>query len=174
MTRVHSTFRHLLALYALAVAATAQAAIWTTVGSAGTVDDDDLAIVDLAAGEVRAGVDAPVGSTTNVRYNIVSLNGFSGNQQVAWLVRYRDNGPDARVRLSLKQYNTSGTTSSLSVFDSNDYAPAVGYQTRTECIAVNWDFDHGPFFIEAELIKSGPAGGPALGIISMNPVNCTP
>ena len=59
--------------------------------------------------------------------------------------------------------------------DRNDY-PSSGAadQNRTECIFVDWDYNNGPFYIEAELIKTGAGGTPALGSISLTPVNCTP
>lgn len=156
------------------MAATAHAATWSTIGSGGAVDDDDLDIVDLAAGEVRVAAAAPAGSVANVRYNIVSLEGFSGLQQVYWEVRFRDNGPDAQVRLSLRQYNKTGSTSNLALFDSNDHPASGSYQNRTECIGLTWDFNNGPFYIEAELIKSGVGGAPALGIVMLTNTNCTP
>jgi hypothetical protein len=110
----------------------------------------------------------------NLRYNIVALEGFTGLNQVAWLTRFRDNGAGSRVRLFLRQYHTNGTTSTIDTFDSNGYASAVGYQTRTRCTAVDWDFADGPYYIEAELTRSADGGMPALGLMSLTNANCTP
>lgn len=159
---------------AFANPAAAQLHPWTTVGSAGVVDEADTAIVEFLLGEARVPAAAPANSVLNLRYNIVSLEGFAGPGQYVMVVRFRDNGAAARVRLDLRQYNATGTNSLLASFDSNDYAAAVGYQTRSECILVDWDFDQGPFFIEAALTKSAVGGQPALGIIQLIPGNCVP
>jgi hypothetical protein len=161
-----------VALFAAATAATA--APWTTVGSAGVVDDADAGLVDFANGEARLRADAATGSVLNLRYNIVALEGFSGLNQVAWLARFRDNGAGGRVRLFLRQYHPTGTTTTIDTFDSNSYPSAVGYQTRTRCTAVDWDFADGPYYIEAELTRSADGGMPALGLMSLTNANCTP
>jgi hypothetical protein len=40
----------------------------------------------------------------------------------------------------------------------------VAYRTQTRCIAVDWDIEGGPFYIEAELTKSSEGDVPALGL----------
>jgi hypothetical protein len=166
--------RHGALALLLAAAGTAQANPWTTVGSAGTVDEADTRLVDFMNGEARMLATAPAGSVLNIRYNVTSLEGFQGLNQVAWRARFRDNGNGARVRLFLRQYNATGPTSTLATFDSNSYAAQVGYQTQTACIGVDWDFEDGPFYIEAELTKSADGGMPALGLTTLTNANCTP
>lgn len=160
------------ALFAAATAATA--APWTTVGSAGVADEADAGLVDFANGEARLRADSANGSVLNLRYNIVALQGFTGLNQVSWLARFRDNGAASRVRLFLRQYHPNGTTTTIDTFDSNNYASAVGYQTRTRCTAVDWDFADGPYYIEAELTKSAEGGLPALGLMILTNSSCTP
>ncbi len=174
MSAFTTTLRRTSLALLSAAAGSAMAAPWTSVGSAGVVDEADAALVDFANGEARMQADAPPGSVLNLRYNIVALDGFQGLNQVTWLARFRDNGTGARVRLFLRQYNSTGTTSTLATFDSNGDPPAVGYQTRTRCIGVDWDFEDGPFFIEAELTKSSDSGVPALGLLTLTNGNCTP
>ncbi|MGM9486483.1 hypothetical protein [Ideonella sp. YS5] len=171
-----STFAiRLAATLAIVTAATAaSAAPWTTIGSAGVVDEADTGLIDFASGEARLRADAATGSVLNLRYNIVALEGFTGLNQVAWLARFRDNGAGSRMRLFLRQYHPNGTTSTIDTFDSNSYASAVGYQTRTRCTAVDWDFADGPYYIEAELTRSADGGMPALGLMSLTNANCTP
>jgi hypothetical protein len=155
--------------------AQAQSQPWTTVGSAGTVDDADMGIADLALGEARVRGTAAAGSVLNIRYNVVSLPGFSGPGQYVLRTRFRDNGADARVQLALRRYNAAtGTTTQLAAFDSNAHPPAVGYQMRSQCVLVSWDFVAGPHYIEATLTKSGAAGTPAVGTIQLVPGNCVP
>ena len=154
--------------------AAASAAPWTTVGSAGVVDEADAGLIDFANGEARLRGDAANGSVLNLRYNIVALEGFTGLNQVSWLARFRDNGAAGRVRLFLRQYHPNGTTTTIDTFDSNSYASAVGYQTRTRCTAVDWNFADGPYYIEAELTRSADGGMPALGLMILTNANCTP
>jgi len=174
MSQSHAVLRRTLGAALVACSAAASAAPWTTIGSAGVVDEADAGLVDFANGEARMVAGAPAGSVLNLRYNIVALDGFQGFNQVAWLVRFRDNGNGARVRLLLRQYNTTGTTSTIDTFDSNSYAAAVGYQTQILCTAATWDFQNGPFYIEAELTKSDGSGQPALGLTMLTNANCTP
>lgn len=171
------TFRNHGLVAALALGSftlAAHAAPWTSIGSAGVVDEADLGIFEFINGEAHVTGGAVAGSILNLRYNLVALEDFVGLNQVVWTVRFTDNGAGARVRLFLRQYNATGPTSTLATFDSNAYPSAVGYQTRNACIGVDWDFINGPFFIEAELSKSGATGTPRLGLTILNNESCTP
>ena len=159
----------------LSAAGSVQAQVhpWTSVGSAGVVDEADTGIVEFVLGEARVRAAAAAGSVLNLRYNVVSLEGFAGLGQYLLRARFRDNGDDARVQLNLRRYNTTGPTTELHAFDSNAYAPQVGYQTQQHCLLVNWDFVAGPHYIEATLTKSAAGGQPALGTLQLIPVgNC--
>jgi hypothetical protein len=167
--------RHsLFAIAAVLAAGVAQANTWTTVGSAGVVDDADTGIVDFVAGEARMRSNAVVGSMLNLRYNVVSLEGFSGPGQYAMRSRFRDNGSGANVRLDLRRYQNDGTNSLVATFDSNDHAASSSYQTQAKCIVVDWDFNTSAYYIEATLHKGATAGTPALGLIQLVPGNCVP
>ncbi len=166
--------RSLAALALLVAAGATHAATWSTIGSAGTVDNEDSAQLDLAAGEARVLAAALPGTVVNLRYNVVALKGFAGTKTMNWVARLRDNGVDSQVRLTLRQYTGTGTYVTLATFDSNAFPAAVAYQTLSKCISVTWDFDNGPFYIEAELIKSQAAGLPALGQMLLTPATCTP
>ena len=155
--------------------ATAQVHPWTAAGSTGVVDDTDTGIVDFINGEARVRAAAVAGSVLNLRYNVVSLQGLSGFGQYLLRVRFRDNGAAARVQLNLRRYNqATGLLSQVAAFDSNAYPAAVGYQTRQICLVHNWDFNAGPYYIEAALTKSGGTGQPAVGTIQIVPGNCIP
>jgi hypothetical protein len=154
-------------------AAHAQGHPWTSVGSTGVVDETDTGIVEFVLGEARVSAGAAAGSVLNLRYNVVSLEDLTGLGFFRFDVRFRDNGTWARVQLDLRQYDANtGVTSTLHSFDSNAYPAAVGYQKRSECFGIDWDFIDGPFYIEATLTKSGAAGQPALGTIQIIPSNC--
>jgi hypothetical protein len=172
------SLRNLSVIAAACAAIGAQAAPWTTIGSAGVVDEADLSIYSFVNGEARLTAAAPAGSELNLRYNMVALDGFSpGLNQSIWTVRYIDTGAQSRVLMALRQYNIyTGITSTLATFDSNAFPAAPGYQTRNVCIAPNWNFGNGPFFVEAALSRSGAAAGiaPGLGSMKVEVDNCTP
>lgn len=174
-----NTTRHLrratavATLILAAAGAHAQGLPWTTVGSAGTVDDNDLGIAELVLGEARVPAAAAAGSVLNIRYNVVALPGFDGPGQYLLRTRFRDNGAGARVQLALRRANTNGTTTQLGSFDSDAYAPQVGYQTQQRCLLVSWDFEAGPHYLEATMTKSLATGQPALSTIQLIRVgNC--
>lgn len=163
---------YLAALVIASLAPDAYAAPWTSVGSVGLVDEADMGIFEFINAEARVRAGAAAGSVLNLRYSINQLEGFTGPNQVAWTVRFSDNSDGARVRLFLRQYQNNGIISTLATFDSNTYPAAVGYQNQQQCIAANWDFLNGPYFIEAELTKSNHLGVPKLGMIMLNNVSC--
>ena len=153
----------------------AQQQPWTTVGSAGTVDEQDLSLVNLVNGEAQMLAAAAAPATLNIRYNIVALDDIVGLGQYAFNSRFRDNGNGAQVRLRLNSYSLgSGITSTVATFDSNSFPSAVGYQTRGFCIFPDFNFADHAYFIDAELIKTGASGTPALGIVQIETANCIP
>lgn len=169
------TFKHFFRPVALvgavlaAGAAHAQAT-WTSVGSAGVVDELDTGIVEFVQNEARTRATAPANSEVNLRYNVTMLQGFAGPGQYLLRVRFRDGGDDAQVRLDLRRAQTNGTTSTLHTFDSNAYGASAGYQTQQICAPVSWDFATSGYWIEAALRKTGATGTPGLALIQMVPV----
>lgn len=166
----------LLAVVAILAAGAAQAQSnpWTSVGSAGVVDEADTGIVDFVAGEARMRGNAAAGSVLNLRYNVVSLPGFSGPGQYVMRTRFRDNGAGANVRLDLRRYQNNGLNSLQATFDSDDHGASASYQTQAECVLVDWDFATSAYYVEATLSKSTAAGTPALALIQLVPGNCVP
>lgn len=155
-------------------AAHAQSNPWTTVGSAGVVDEADTGIVDFINGEARMRSNAAVGSVLNLRYNVVSLPGFSGPGQYVMRTRFRDNGAGANVRLDLRRYQNNGLNSVQATFDSDDHGASASYQTQAECVLVDWDFSTAAYYVEASLHKVTSVGTPALAMIQLVPGNCVP
>jgi hypothetical protein len=165
----------ILAAAACLGAVAAHAVPWTSVGSAGTVDEADNGIAYFLNGEARINPAAPNGSSLDIRYNVVALEGFDPIlQSTAWRVRYVDSGAASRVLLRLRQYNiATGVTSTLATFDSDTFPQSANYQTQGICIAPTWNFANGPFFIEATLTRSAAAPvAPGLGVMQLTPGNC--
>lgn len=145
-------------------------ATWTSVGSAGVVDELDTGIVEFVQNEARTRASAAAGSELNLRYNITMLEGFAGPGQYLMRVRFRDSGADAQVRLDLRRVETTGTSSTLHSFSSDAYAASAGYQTQQICAPVSWDFTTAGYWIEATLRKTGASGTPGLALIQLVPV----
>jgi hypothetical protein len=145
---------------------------WTTVGTAGTVDEADLHDVLFVKGIARIKPTAADSSTVVLRYNVTSTADLNDDGvNVAMSVRFRDNGGNARVRLYLRGYNiNNGSTITLLSLDSNDYAAASYYQQQTvqdDCAGVHFDFDNYAYYVEAHLSRTNTTGHPALSIIQI-------
>jgi len=160
-------------LLSAAGAAHAQIHPWTTAASAGVVDDNDTGIVEFINGEGRVRAAAPAGSVLNLRYNVVSLQGFAGPGTYIYRTRFLDNGPGARVQVALTRYRVGFAPSALHTIDSNTFPAQVGYQTQQRCIVVDWNFIDSVYYIEATLTKSAADGQPALATIQLIPGQCT-
>jgi hypothetical protein len=145
---------------------------WTTVASAGTVDEADIGQVAFISGYATLSGSAPASTQVTIRYNVVAVDGlFDTGDGYKLKVRFRDNGPDSRVIVRLKAYDLdSGTYSTLMTLDSDDFPESGAFQTQdvTDC-SPNWAFNFlaKAYFIEAELRRTATAGTPGLGIIQI-------
>lgn len=145
---------------------------WTTVGSAGIVDELDTRLVafDLGTATLRPNF---VG-TLNLRYNIVAVDGLFGAPGAELGVRFRDNGARAQVVVQLKSYNLeTGVTTTLLTLDSNNFPARANYQLQTvvDC-SLRFNFFDFAYFMDVELRKTTTAGSPALAIIQLASVSC--
>lgn len=131
---------------------------WTTVGSAGTVDEADTNVVDLngALAQVKPGGQAS--AVVDIRYNVVSEGGIYGGDGYLLTARFRDNGTFSRVILYLKEYNLlTGTTTTRMTLDSNAFPASNSYQTQSVGVcspAWSFDFFNKAYFIEAQIQKT--------------------
>ena len=87
---------------------------WTTVGSAGVVDEESLGFVQLGKfseeGVVQLKPEAPLNLPVTIRYNIVAVPGLLEGNCNSLTVRFRDNVKGALVRVSLRQYKIDSTS----------------------------------------------------------------
>jgi hypothetical protein len=149
--------------------------VWTTVGSAGTLDQADLAKVHLFQSIVQLGVDfanptpgaAPparvIFPTTQavIRYNVTPVEGLffpTTNFKYQLRVRYR-----GHVTAKLMQANIlTGVETQLILFDSNKFPQNAGFELQ-QVSAPNdsafLDFVNNGFYVEATLITSAIAIG---------------
>jgi hypothetical protein len=148
---------------------------FATIGSAGSIDTATAGSVGTVSGSMTLAASAPIG-TALVRYPVAALKGFAGSNKTATLrVRYGDAGAAERLVIVLRQYGSDGTFTTLTSFDSDDFASSATFQTQQICFPVDaWDFKNGPFYLEASLIKTGAGGTPALANMVLTPDSCTP
>jgi hypothetical protein len=136
---------------------------WTSTGSSGTVDDEDLSIVNL--NNFVVGFATGATGTVNVRYNITAVDGISafnpaGSAQIS--VRFRDSdnsGTDAQVLFTIRRSNVlTGGNEVVFTFDSNAQPPGgVAFHTETLCQTIDFDFSQYTYWIEAEVTRTNSA-----------------
>ncbi len=159
-----------LVLFCYSLSVTAQTHCWTTVGSAGTVDEADMGNVALSA--VTTAVKNSVANTTvDIRYNVVAVEGIFGGEQKMLTVRFADNGAAAQVIVRLRQLNISnGVQTTLAELNSNDFPQSPVAQAQSmvfNCQKPEFDFVKNVYYIEVELIKTGAGGNPLIRAIQI-------
>jgi hypothetical protein len=187
----HALFRslHLRLLMVLVLLATPLAAAvenwtpWTTIGSAGTVDQADQDIAVFSGSWAGVSASAALPATVNVRYNIVSVDGLiQGGGRHYMKVRYLDNGDQARVVVYLKELDlTTGVTTTRMTFDSNSYPQSFLGQSQTMNVGCTFPFPPAPwgynfeekaYYLETQLIKTGSSGSAWVDSIQLRDEYC--
>jgi hypothetical protein len=94
---------------------------WSSVASAGTVDEADTGIVTFSGATAGVATSAAVPATLDIRYNLVAVDGLlQSGDGTFFEARLRDNGANARVILRLRQINlATGAVSTVLSIDSN-------------------------------------------------------
>ncbi|MBL8203596.1 MAG: hypothetical protein JNM09_05145 [Blastocatellia bacterium] len=151
---------------------------WTTVASAGTVDEADLNKVNYSEATARLNLATPANTTAVIRYNVVALDGLvdAGGDGYSLAVRFRDNGQDERVIVRLKAVDlNTGIVTTLMTLDSNAFAPNALFQLRSVPVCwPNWNFNfnRNAYFVEAILWKGTTAGNPGLTAVQISKTIC--
>lgn len=165
---------------------------WTTVGSAGTVDEADISKVSLQGSVIGfPEILPPISTTTNfasaiglptetvtavARYNVVATDGlFEGGNYLSMRSRFRDDGNSAQVILRLYETNIeTGATTLLLTLDSNAFTPSDNFQTQgvSAFVGSRINFQENAYHIEATLIQKKSVvaffgGKPAISIIQL-------
>lgn len=164
---------------------------WTTVGSAGTLDESstakvffDRSIVQMGrivGGSTTISKAALVATQTDsavIRYNVTPVDGFfvrrscspDNSLDVRLRLRYLAAGPGARVVAKLIELDlANGTEKPLMTFDSSDpnLPRSANYQVQSIFVCGrpwNFDFEKKAYYIEATLTASSIAALSAAGI----------
>jgi len=163
---------------------------WTTVGSAGTLDERsvgkvffDRSIVQM--GQIvgpttisKAGLVATQTDSAVIRYNVAAVDSFfvprscrpDNSQDVRLRLRYLASGPGARVLAKLIELDlATGTEKPLLTFDSADptLPRSNNYQVQSASVCGRtwtFDFERKSYYIEAMLTASSIAAVSAAGI----------
>jgi hypothetical protein len=181
-TKMFKTITGAMAMALLLNAGAAMAAdgVFTTIGSAGTVDEANVSAVVLGAVSAAIPSSKPVNTSATIRYNVLAAEGIDALWDGPMMeVRYKDAGTGERVRASLKGYNIrTGVTSTILTFDSDTQPQStssrLGVVFPTGCFSsFRFNFIDNVYFVEATLTKSGPVSldpkllGPTLYSISV-------
>jgi hypothetical protein len=160
---------------------------WTTVGSAGTLDEasegkvffdravvqkGDTLVVAPATRQIRTdGTTVDTTDSAVIRYNVTAVDGLFGLPDLAMIVRFRDEGKTARVIAQLIEVDlATGAEVTRLTFDSD--APDVhvlsGYHTHEvfDCSGRGepFDFEGKAYYIEATLTANSFVAGSVAGI----------
>jgi hypothetical protein len=157
------------------VSAVSAQALWTSVGSAGTVDEAGTAILDATGAQVRISATAPLPATLIVRYNVVALDGLSAAGGPQMTVRFKDAGFGGRITAVLKEINfTTGATVALLTVDSNIEEPTAMFQVQqvSRCDGSAFDFSSNAYFIETTITKFSEDVAPSLQLLAVGVVTC--
>ncbi|HUP49085.1 MAG TPA: hypothetical protein VNA04_09890 [Thermoanaerobaculia bacterium] len=171
---------------AVAVPSTAAAQFqpWTTVGSAGTLDENGLKLVTfdgptaVLTGFLRGGV--------IIRYNVVAVDDLMAGRgtAISMLVRYRATpdtiavrNADSQVIVKLIEVNLfTGVSTTKLTLDSDQFPASNAFQTQTvkTCPSFSvFDFHSNAYYIEALLGRSRPfSGNPAIQAIQVTATGC--
>lgn len=156
---------------------------WTTVASAGTVNDQDLAKIELSGGGLASfNAAAAASDTAWLRYNVVAVDGLFVAGYPQMRVRFQDNGGNAQVVVNLMEITLStGVIKKILELDSNNFAAAPLLQTQETgaCDAFglsSFNFTDKAYYIEAKLTRTNANGFPRLAAIQLynSPASCVP
>jgi hypothetical protein len=167
---------------------------WTTVGSAGTLDEEAEGKVFFDRAVVQKGTTIVVAPARRqlradgkldgleetdsavIRYNVTAVDGLFGVKSARMAVRFRDEGKSARVVAQLIEVDVlTGAEVTLLTFDSDDSSVPVlsGYHMYDVCGGGPFDFTQKAYYIEATLTTSSFVVGSVAGIEAIQ-LNATP
>jgi len=159
---------------------------WQAVGATGTPDESSgskILLQDNGWAEIRPEI---ASTSVKLRYNIPPVDGLKGVPNESYFgyemrVQGRDNGPAARVIITIKalKWGGDGVVRILGQMDSDRFAPGTdifwggGTKLRDEGgIMMHFRPYHNVYWAEVQLIKTAPEGRPgiqAIGIVIDEP-----
>jgi len=141
-------------------------------GSVGVVDEADVADVAFAGARAKI-VNSATNSTSVLRYPIQPY--FTGGEadlhSLQLYLRYKDNGPDARIVARLKSIDAfNGGMMTLLTVDSDDFDQIAEFQSQSASTN-DVDYVYGSvWFVEVTITRGAAAGRPEVESVSVFPV----
>jgi hypothetical protein len=134
--------------------------IWTTVGSAGTLNQTDLAKVSLHQSIIQLATGAPSSSEAIVRYNLTPVDGvfFLGNFRYGLQIRFRGKIVAKLMEVDL----ANGTETQLILFDSSKFPRSPAFQVQIASMQQDsplLDFVNKAYYVEAALKPAALVAG---------------
>jgi hypothetical protein len=156
------------AVLAVPFAVGAQDHPWTTVGSAGTVDYQDLSEFITSFSRIEVKSTAAIPATVTVRYNVVEEPGLF-DPCIKFAIRYLDNGQDAQVSATLYELSlATGINSPMLTFNSNSFGASGLYQLQAVGTCdKHFNFVENAYFVQVQLKKTGAKGKAGLQAIKI-------
>ena len=144
---------------------------WTAIGSDGTPDDANREYVQYTGTTVE--LKPSFLGTVIMRYNVDEADLHDDRVLVEF--RYRDNGPGARVVVTLKEHNfETGAVTDVESYDSNDHSQSSGFQEGSFITDVTYtcNFYNNAYYVEVKLQRTASDGRPGLSQIRMSWIIC--
>jgi hypothetical protein len=131
---------------------------WTTVGSAGTVDESDRDDIKFHLNAASLSPTAPKFASGKIRYNVTAVDNLTIGRTPTMRFTYIDDGASARVSARLIEVDLkNGAGKTILKFDSNDFPESNKRQqqkVRVDCDAnLPLEFDRFAYYIEATLVQ---------------------
>ncbi len=160
---------------------------WTTVGSAGTLDEEsegkvffdravvqkgDTLVIAPASRQPRAEGEVELTDSAVIRYNVTAVDGLFVEHLLGMTIRFLDEGKGARVVAQLIEVDlATGAEETRLTFDSDVLPPQGGYRVHTVDALFDcgkrpeaFDFVRKAYYIEATLTTSVFLATSAAGI----------
>jgi hypothetical protein len=161
-------------LASIALPGVAQQSCWTVAGTSTIINQANLAAALQNGPTLTILGSAPLPAILNGRQSVTGILQDNGTapRGKQLLVRYRDNGPEARITVELRQINLfNGVATSLVMFNS-DFLPQMdSYQVgglSSSCVTGGgFDFLNNLYFVNVTVEKTGAGGNPGLWMIQV-------
>jgi hypothetical protein len=146
---------------------------WTTVASAGTMDEETEGMLQFNQGWTSFDAAIETGPAI-LRYNVVAVDGLFGGDGTTLSVSYFSQSANDRVTVILwEQDLRNGARTERIRLDSQSYPTSLSRQFRTtsQCFT-SFDFENKAYYVEAWLRKPAGTVGPGLGAIKIGRNTC--
>lgn len=149
---------------------------WSAIGSTAVISPSSLSVASQGGINLGVATTAPLPTVFVARFAVTGIHDDAGSvpNGKALIVRFLDNGPEARVKVSLRQMNVNNEVggTDVVVFDSDQVPPSPVSQIwgirTTPCVYGGGFFSASHnYFVAVEITKSGAGGTPLLQLVQV-------